>query len=138
MDIPDPIQRAKDRYADMAAGAEASVAPAQVTGALEQALQNKEGGLGGLGGRSLGFAVIDSQQKGDGANYRVLVTDGEQHGVIVARLSGTLLSMLAARGTDENDHLVERLQNATGSLPNDGNRWLNIVLQDEPLSFHAG
>jgi hypothetical protein len=135
MDIPDPIQRAKDRYADMAAGADASVAPAQVAGATEQALQNKEGGLGG---RSLGFAVIDSQQKGDGANYRVLVTDGEQHGVIVARLSGTLRSMLAVRGTDENDHLVERLQNATGSLPNDGNRWLNIVLQDEPLSFHAG
>jgi hypothetical protein len=135
MDIPNPIQRAKDRYADMAAGAEASVAPAQVAGALEQALQNKEGGLGG---RSLGFAVIDSQQKGDGVNYRVLVTDGEQHGVIVARLSGTLRSILAARATDENDHLVERLQNATGSLPNDGNRWLNIVLQDEPLSFHAG
>jgi hypothetical protein len=135
MDIPDPIQRAEDRYVDIVAGTDGFATPAQAEAALARALNNKEGGLSG---RSLGFAIIDSQSKGDGANYRVLVTDGERHGVIVARLSRTLLSMLAAQGTDDRDHLVERLQKATGSLPNDGNRWLNIVLQPEPISFHAG
>ncbi len=134
MDIPDPIQRAKDRLADILGGSDELAQPVQAEAALERALQNKEGGFGG---RSLGFAVIDSQGRGDGTNYRVVVTDGEQQGVIVARLSGTLLSMLAARGEAPDEHLVERLQNAAGSLPNDVNRWLNIVLQDEPLSFNA-
>ena len=70
-------------------------------------------------------------------NYRVLATDGELQGVIIVRLSRTLLAVLSARGDDPEEHLVERLQNAAASLPNDGNRWLNIVLQDEPLSFSA-
>lgn len=135
MDIPDPIQRAQDRYDNIVAGTDGFAKPEQARTALELALRNKEGGLSG---RSLGFAVIDSQPEGDGTNYRVLVTDRERHGVIISRLSGTLCSMLAARGTDDRDHLVERLQNAASSLPNDGNRWLNMVLQDEPLSFHAG
>lgn len=134
IDIPDPIQRAQDRLTDILGGSDQFAQPAQAEAALERALQNKESGFGG---RSLGFAVIDSQPRGDGTNYRVLVTDGEHQGVIVARLSGTLLSILAARAEDPQEHLVERLQSASRSLPNDGNRWLNIVLQDEPLSFNA-
>jgi len=132
--IPDPIQRAKNRLDAMLTGADELVEPRQAEAALERALQDK---AGGYAGRSLGFAVIDYLLKGDGTNYRVLVTDGELQGVIVARLSGTLMSMLAARGEDPKQHLVERLQNAAGSLPNDGNRWLNIVLQDEPLQLNA-
>ena len=89
---------------------------------------------GPVGSRSLGFAVIDSIQKGDGRNYRVAVTDGNQDGVIIARLSGSLLAS-SRSGDDPETHLVERLQGPVGSLPNDGNRWLNIVLQEEPLSF---
>jgi hypothetical protein len=134
MELPDPIQRSKDRLTALLDGSDEFAQPAQAEAARARALQNKEGGFGG---RSLGFAVIDSQPRGDGTNYRVLVTDGEQEGVIVVRLSGTLLAVLPARGADAEEHLVERLQNAAGSLPNDGNRWLNMVLQDEPIEFGA-
>jgi len=134
MEIPDPIQRAKDRLAAMLEGFDELVEPQQAEAALERALHDK---AGGYAGHSLGFAVIDFLPKGDGTNYRVLVTDGELQGVIVVRLSGTLLRMLEARGEEPAEHLVERLQNAAGSLLNDGNRWLNIVLQPEPLQFNA-
>ena len=71
-------------------------------------------------------------EKGDGCNFRVVITDGEQDGMVVARLSGSRLATSEVQGR-EHEHLVERLHQASGSLPNDGNRWLNMVLQPQPL-----
>jgi hypothetical protein len=134
VEIPDPVQEAKDRLAAVLNGNDDRVTAADGSAAVERAL---DGMKSGYGGRSLGFAVLDSLGRGDGVDYRVVVTDGDQEGVIIARLSRTLIATLDARGEAAEAHVVERLQGAAGSLRNDGNRWLNVVLQPQPLTFHA-
>jgi hypothetical protein len=134
MEVPDPVERARDRLAAILDGQDDRLPSADGLTAIDWA---REDMASGYGGRSLGFAVLDSLGRGDGVDFRVVVTDGNESGVIVARLSRTLIATLDARGEKAESHLLERLHGAVGSLPNDGNRWLNVVLQPEPISFHA-
>lgn len=126
MDLPDPIQDAEARFAQLDA--------ADAERALAAANENRQGLFSQ---RSLGFAVIDGVSSGYDDDYRVLVTDGTRHGVIVVRLTGTLVASLAANGEDAAAHLLHRLQGATGSIRNDQDRWATLVLQPQPLTFSA-
>jgi hypothetical protein len=130
----DPIADREGALEAMLAGGWGGIDGAAARAGIEAADENR---TGGFGGRSLGFGVIASRDQGDGTNFVVAVTDGDRRGAITARLSGTLMAKLRHEGVDPAEHVVERLQSATGSLPNDGNRYLNIILQDQPIPFHA-
>jgi hypothetical protein len=132
VDPIDPIERAKGRYADVLAAAHELGAPELAAEPLERARQDRESD--GDAGR-VGFAVLDFYRKGDGRNYRVLVSDGRQHGVILARLRQSVLSSLAAQQADDNDYLVRQLQQVAAALPADEHRWLSLVSKEEPLTF---
>jgi hypothetical protein len=131
----DPIAESERRLAALLAGAEPDVPREAAVAAVGAAREDKE--YGGLGGRSLGFAIIrasDLYAGGDWQEFLVVVSDGERHAAIVARLSGSAVAVLAARGEDAGEHLLERLRNAVGTLPNDGHRYENVIL-NHPATY---
>jgi hypothetical protein len=93
--------------------------------------REREDAAGILGPRELGFGLIRAGQLYDGGDWQELlfaVTDGEREAAIVARLSGSLVASLTARGEDVVGHAFERLRGAAGSLPDDGRRYENVLL----------
>jgi hypothetical protein len=118
------------------AGVVPAVSAADARAAVERARADKEGGLGG---RSLGFAIIHARNLYDGGDFQeflVAVTDGTRDAAIIARLSGSAVAGLKARGEDVVAHLLERMQNAVGTLPNDGRRYENVIL-NHPAIYNA-
>jgi hypothetical protein len=133
----DPIAESEQRLARVLAGAELDVPREAAVAAVDAAREDME--HGGLGGRSLGFAIIragDLYAGGDWQEFLVVVSDGEREAAIVARLSGTAVAVLAARGEDPGEHLLERMRNAVGTLPNDGRRYENVIL-NHPAIYSA-
>jgi hypothetical protein len=128
----DPISEREAALKVMLAGQWEGVRADDAQRGVSLADENRKGGFGG---RTLGFGVISAQGRGDGVEYLVAVTDGERQAAIRARLSGTRLAILGGAGEDPATHVVGRLQDATGSLPNDGNRYKNMLLQEQPITF---
>lgn len=48
---------------------------------------------------------------------------------IVARLSGSAVAALRARGEDFSEHLLEGVRKAVGTQPHDGRRYKNVILE---------
>ena len=126
--IPTPIEERTAVLHAMLAGRVDGVGPDEARRGLEAARANREQGYGG---RTLGFGVIQARplyEGGDWQQFLVAVTDGERQAAITVSFSGSQIAALNARGEDVTAHLLDRLQGATGSLPNDGHRYENIIL----------
>jgi hypothetical protein len=134
-DIPE-IQAREDALQAMRDGAWEGVEAAQVQAALEAAEADR---TGGYGGRVLGFGMILARpvhEGGDWQEFVVAVTDGERQAQMVVRLSGSALPRIDNTDEARWEHVRERLQNAAGSLPNDGRRYENVLLH-HPLHLGA-
>ncbi len=123
MDIPDPINDAEARL-------QARLPAAQH--ALDEASADATG-------RSVGMAIAEVGELYGGGDYQrflVVVSDGERAALIEARLSGSAVAVVEARGEDAPSHLLERMRSAVGSLPNDGHRYENVIL-NHPRGYSA-
>jgi hypothetical protein len=52
----------------------------------------------------------------------------ERAALVEVRLSGSAVTVVGARGQDVSAHLLERMRLAVGTLPNDGKRYDNVIL----------
>jgi hypothetical protein len=130
--IPDLIREREDALAAMLTGQWEGVSADAAAAGVEAANEER---TGGYAGRAVGFGVIAEKGAGDGIEFLVAITDGTRQGAIRARLTGTRAAVLRNTGVDAREHIVERLRNAALSLPNDGNRYLNMILQEQPITF---
>jgi hypothetical protein len=108
MDVGDPLAEAEARLQAMIAGDVDGISPAQAQTAVEAVTRDRKGGLGG---RSLGFAVIQARplyEGGDWQEFVVAVSDGGRNAAILARLSGSLAKRAA--GHDDAAQLFIYLQ----------------------------
>lgn len=123
MDIPDPINDAE----------------ARLRARLPEAKPALDAAIADASGRSVGMAIAEVGALYDGGDFqrfRVVVSNGGRAALIEARLSGSAVAGLEARGEDVAAHLLERMRSAVGSLPNDGHRYENVIL-NHPLGFSA-
>ena len=120
-EIPEIAER-EDAFARMLKGDDPNVSAAQARTALDEANEDRRGGGRG---RGLGFAILRAYAPNDGQDFDVLVTDGTRTAAMLAHLSGTQVAVHAEAVVE---HVLDRLRGASGSLPNDGNRYENILL----------
>jgi hypothetical protein len=134
VDVEDPVAAAEQRLARMLAGHAADASAAEAALAVARADQ-----AGEYAARSVGFGVIRAGElydDGDWQEFVIAITDGTRHAAIVARLSGSAVAGLLARGEDPAEHLLERMRSAVGTLPNDGRRYENVIL-NHPAMYTA-
>jgi hypothetical protein len=123
VDVPDPIADAEARLAARLPELEAAVAAAIADAAT----------------RGVGIAVGEVGVLYDGGDYQrflIVISDGTRAALIEAHLSGSAVAGLAARGEDVEAHLLERMRSAVGTLPNDGQRYENVIL-NHPRGYAA-
>lgn len=123
MDVPDPIADAESRLA----GRLLEVQPAVDEAVADAAT------------RSVGMAIAEVGALYDGGDFQrflIVVSDGRRAALIEARLSGSAVAGLEARGEDVDAHLLERMRSAVGTLPNDGHRYENVIL-NHPRDYGA-
>lgn len=115
VEVPDPIADAEARLAARLAELKAAVTVAVADAAT----------------RSVGFAIGQVGHLYDGGDFQrflIVISDGKRAALIEARLSGSAVAGLEARGEDVEAHLLERMRSAVGTLPNDGRRYENVIL----------
>ena len=115
MDIPDPIGDAESRLAARLA---------ELQPAVDEAIADSAT-------RSVGMAIAEVGGLYDGGDFQVLlivISDGERAALIEARLSGSAVAGLEARGENVEAHLLERMRSAVGTLPNDDRLYENVIL----------
>lgn len=120
----------------MATGAEDDISPDDAARALDEARADQ---VGTYPARSVGFGMIHTSELYDGGDHQqfvVALTDGSREAAIVARLSGTAVAVITAQGEDPGEHLLERMRRAVGTLPNDGHRYENVIL-NHPAMYTA-
>jgi hypothetical protein len=120
-EIPETVER-EDAFARMLRGDDPTVSAEQARTALDEANADR---TGGWRGRDLGFAILRAHDASDGQDFDVLVTDGTRVAAMLAHLSGTQVAVHAEAVVEQ---VLDRLRGAAGSLPNDGNRYENILL----------
>jgi hypothetical protein len=89
--------------------------------------------------RGVGMAIADVGALYDGGDFQrflIVISDGDRAALIEARLSGSAMAGLEARGEDVEAYLVERMRSAVGTLPNDGHRYENVIL-NHPRGYSA-
>lgn len=125
--VPNLAEERETVLRAMLAGRVNGIASEEASRAVSEALGSRTE----HGGRSVGFGVIQARplyEGGDRQEFLVVVTDGKRQAAITVSLSGTQIAILQARGEPVLAHLLDRLQGAAGSLPNDGRRYDNLVL----------
>ncbi|HWB21503.1 MAG TPA: hypothetical protein VG652_01295 [Gaiellaceae bacterium] len=128
MDVDaDPIFESEQELARLLEGPSAEAAKR----GLDDAYVNREEGP--LGPRSLGFGHIIEEPGDDSVVHVLAITDGERQGIIRAWLSNSSLAGVEAVGESGGAHAVARLQQSSGTLPNDGKRYENMILQPSPI-----
>jgi hypothetical protein len=123
VDVPDPIADADSRLAARLP---------EVQPAVDEAVAD-------AATRSVGMAIAEVGSLYDGGDFQrflIVISDGERAGLIEARLSGSAVAGLEARGEDVEAHLLERMRSAVGTLPNDGHRYENVIL-NHPRAYSA-
>jgi hypothetical protein len=115
VDVPDPINDAESL----------------LVARLPEAQQALDEAIADAAGRSVGMAIAEVGALYDGGDYQrflVVISDGDRAALIEARLSGSAVAGLEARGEDVESHLLERMRSSVGTLPNDGHRYENVIL----------
>lgn len=136
VDVEDPVAAAEQRLAQMLARRAPDASAGEAEAALAAARADQ---AGEYAARSVGFGVIRAGELYDGGDLQefvIAITDGTRQAAIVARLSGSAVARLRARGEDPAEHLLERMRSAVGTLPNDGRRYENVIL-NHPAMYTA-
>lgn len=87
----------------------------------------------------MGFGLIQSRPLyggGDWQDFLFAMTDGQRNAPLATRVSGTQIAVLNANNQDVADHLVERLHGRAEMIPNERDRFAEMLL-GQPYNFFS-